>query len=88
MICNLVRSLFEKTSKYLFVYRSFSMMSMMLSSSMLRISASPENLRCIASRAFEIVTFRACLRPNLSGLVEGEKLLTPLAWLATEEAAD
>ena len=55
---------------------------------MLRISASPENLRCIASRAVDIVTFRVCLRPNLSGLAEGEKLLTPLAWLATEEAAD
>ena len=58
----------------------------MLSSSMLMMSARLENLRCMASIALEIVTFRACLRPNLSGLVEGEKLLLPLAWLATEEA--
>lgn len=64
------------------------MMSMILSSSMLSISARFENLRCIASSAVSTVTLRVCLRPNLSGLAEGEKLLQPLAWLATEDADD
>lgn len=67
----------ENISKYLLLYRSLMMMSMMFLSSRLMISANCENLRCMASNAMDSVTLRVCLRSILSGLVEGEKLLPP-----------